>query len=103
MNVTSCARAVIYPFIRYKTAIVIAKDNNLFFANLELTKYTLIPSIIDKITVDIRFIPVYNFEVSGNHNYYVGINQILAHNKGRGGGGGRADRPRTRNVTKRAA
>ena len=58
---------------------------------------------IDKITVDIRFIPVYNFEVSGNHNYYVGINQILAHNKGRGGGGGRADRPRTRNVTKRAA
>ena len=57
---------------------------------------------IDKITVDIRFIPVYNFEVSGNHNYYVGINQILAHNKGRGGGG-RADRPRTRNVTKRAA
>ena len=29
---------------------------------------------------------VYNFEVSNNHNYYVGRNQILAHNKGGGSG-----------------
>ena len=63
---------------------------------------------INKITVDIRFIPVYNFEVSGNHNYYVGVNQILAHNKGGGGrrprgGSGRQERPRTRTVSKKAA
>lgn len=31
----------------------------------------------------IRFRKVYNFEVSNTHNYYVGENQILAHNKGR--------------------
>lgn len=38
---------------------------------------------------------VYNFEVSNTHNYYVGQNQILAHNKGgRRGGGRRAERNR---------
>lgn len=47
--------------------------------------------IID-IDIDIKATRVYNLEVSGNHNYYVGTNQILVHNKGggrrRGGGGG---------------
>lgn len=51
--------------------------------------------VIHKIEVNIEHQTVYNFEVSGNHNYYVGRNQILAHNKGggkkgKGGGGGKA-------------
>lgn len=50
--------------------------------------------VIHKIEVNIEHQIVYNFEVSGNHNYYVGRNQILAHNKGGGkgkkGGGGKA-------------
>lgn len=37
---------------------------------------------IDSIKVDRRSVKVYNFEVSGNHNYYVGEHKgILAHNK----------------------
>lgn len=44
--------------------------------------------VIHKIEINIEHQIVYNFEVSGNHNYYVGYNQILAHNKGGGGGGG---------------
>lgn len=40
---------------------------------------------IFKIKVKVRSLLVYNFEVSHNHNYYVGCNQILAHNKGSGG------------------
>ena len=43
---------------------------------------------IFKIKIKVRSLLVYNFEVSHNHNYYVGRNQILAHNKGGGGGGG---------------
>lgn len=39
---------------------------------------------IEKIETQLKFIPVYNFEVSNNHNYYVGKNSILAHNKGGG-------------------
>ena len=46
--------------------------------------------MIHKIEVNIEHQIVYNFEVSGNHNYYVGYNQILAHNKGGGGGGSKA-------------
>ena len=46
-----------------------------------------------KIENRITFRKVYNFEVSNTHNYYVGQNQILAHNKGgRGRRGGRARR-----------
>ena len=45
---------------------------------------------IFKIKVKIHSLLVYNFEVSHNHNYYVGRNQILAHNKGGGSGGGSA-------------
>lgn len=40
-----------------------------------------------KISINIETRYVYNFEVSNNHNYYVGINRILAHNKGGGSGG----------------
>ena len=43
---------------------------------------------ISKIKTKVRFLKVYNFEVSNTHNYYVGENKILAHNKGGGGGGG---------------
>lgn len=46
--------------------------------------------VISNINVKIQTTTVYNFEVSDNHNYYVGHNQILAHNKGGGGGGGKA-------------
>ena len=51
--------------------------------------------VIHKIEKHLEHQIVYNFEVSGNHNYYVGRNQILAHNKGgkkgkKGGGGGKA-------------
>jgi len=38
-----------------------------------------------KIESEFKFKKVYNFEVSNTHNYYVGENQILAHNKGGGG------------------
>ena len=44
--------------------------------------------VISNIEVKVQSTTVYNFEVSYNHNYYVGRNQILAHNKGGGGGGG---------------
>ena len=50
--------------------------------------------VIHKIEINIEHQTVYNFEVSGNHNYYVGRNQILAHNKG-GGGGGKGSTPKT--------
>ena len=46
--------------------------------------------VISNINIKIQTTIVYNFEVSDNHNYYVGRNQILAHNKGGGGGGGSA-------------
>lgn len=46
---------------------------------------------IFKITKRFQFRKVYNFEVSNTHNYYVGDNQILAHNKG-GGSGRTAER-----------
>ena len=53
---------------------------------------------INNIDIDIKAKRVYNLEVAGNHNYYVGLNQILVHNKGgrRRGGGGRG---RTASVT----
>lgn len=41
---------------------------------------------IKKIETKVEFLTVYNFEVANNHNYYVGHNSILAHNKGGGGG-----------------
>lgn len=44
--------------------------------------------VISNINIKIQTTTVYNFEVSDNHNYYVGRNQILAHNKGGGSGGG---------------
>ena len=59
---------------------------------------------IKKIDVILKFETVYNFEVSNNHNYYVGKNQILAHNKGRGGrGGGRGRAARTQVVRSQAS
>jgi len=36
------------------------------------------------IGIEFKVLPVFNFEVSNNHNYYVGKNSILAHNKGGG-------------------
>jgi hypothetical protein len=41
--------------------------------------------LIHNIEVNIEHQIVYNFEVAGNHNYYVGRDQILAHNKGGSG------------------
>lgn len=41
---------------------------------------------ITQIETEVKTTTVYNFEVSGTHNYYVGASQILAHNKGGGGG-----------------
>ena len=49
---------------------------------------------ISKIDTEVKPLTVYNFEVSNTHNYYVGENQILAHNKG-GGGGGKAKKKKT--------
>ena len=46
---------------------------------------------ISYINVEEKALTVYNFEVSNNHNYYVGSNQVLAHNKGGGGGGSNDD------------
>ena len=45
---------------------------------------------ISNIDIEKKFLTVYNFEVSNTHNYYVGENHILAHNKGGGGGGSKA-------------
>lgn len=41
---------------------------------------------ISDIDYEVKHETVYNFEVSDTHNYYVGKNQVLAHNKGGGGG-----------------
>lgn len=63
---------------------------------------------IHKISIRFRHTLVYNFEVLENHNYFVGKNQILAHNKGGGGGGGSAkkaqkiDKPKNSNDRYRA-
>lgn len=54
---------------------------------------------IYNITTETKAVVVYNFEVSGNHNYYVGYNQILAHNKGGGGGGNTKANPAKRTKT----
>lgn len=43
-------------------------------------------SIVD-IVVETKATKVYNIEVSGNHNYCVGLTRMLVHNKGGGGGG----------------
>ena len=51
MNVTSCALAVIYPFIKNITPIVIKKEIILFFDNLQFTKNTESPNIQAKIAV----------------------------------------------------
>ena len=63
-------------------------------SNLHIGDYVLFADgnwhPIFKIKVKIHSLLVYNFEVSHNHNYYVGRNQILAHNKGGGSGGGSA-------------
>ena len=48
---------------------------------------------VNEIKINLQFTTVYNFEVANNHNYYVGKNQILAHNKGGGGGGGGKSNP----------
>ena len=48
---------------------------------------------IIKINSELKHETVYNFEVSDTHNYYVGKNQILAHNKGGGGGSGSGKTP----------
>ena len=61
-------------------------------ANLKVGDWVLFADgtwhVIHKIEVNIEHQTVYNFEVSHNHNYYVGRNQILAHNKGGSGGKG---------------
>lgn len=41
---------------------------------------------IDNIVTEFKQTFVYNFEVAGNHNYYVGKDGVLSHNKGKGGG-----------------
>ena len=48
--------------------------------------------VIHKIDINIEHRTVYNFEVSHNHNYYVGRNQILAHNKNGSGKNGKKEK-----------
>ena len=50
---------------------------------------------ISDINIEEKPLTVYNFEVSNTHNYYVGENQILAHNKGGGGGKGSSKKAKT--------
>ena len=61
---------------------------------------------IHKISICFRHTLVYNFEVLENHNYFVGKNQILAHNKGGGGGSAKKaqkiDKPKSSNDRYRA-
>lgn len=49
---------------------------------------------INEIANEIKYETVYNFEVSNTHNYYVGKNKILAHNKGGGKGSGKDSAPK---------
>lgn len=72
--------------IKWIAAKELQIDNQVFFANGTWHK-------IKDIKVSIQLTTVYNFEVANNHNYYVGQNQILAHNKGGGGGGGGSSTP----------
>ena len=58
---------------------------------------------IKDIKVSVQLTTVYNFEVANNHNYYVGKNQILAHNKGGGGsGGGKSTPAEKKSLTKKS-
>ena len=63
------------------------KDNEVLFANGTWHK-------IKKIEKNMQALKVYNFEVMNNHNYYVGKNSILVHNKGGGGSPGAITPPR---------
>lgn len=58
---------------------------------------------ISNIDYEIKKEIVYNFEVSNTHNYYVGENGILAHNKGGGGkgSGGKDSAPKKQKREKR--
>ena len=58
---------------------------------------------ISDIDIETKFLTVYNFEVSNTHNYYVGKNQILAHNKGGGGGSGKAKKKKKKVLKKKTA
>lgn len=74
--------------------------------NLQVGDLVLLASgqlhTIDKIDIELKAEIVYNFEVSNNHNYYVGKNQILAHNKGGGRSPRAARQAATKTTTKKA-
>jgi len=50
---------------------------------------------INNIDIKVDIKTVYNFTVSNNHNYYVGKNKVLVHNRGGRRGGGSSSRPTT--------
>jgi hypothetical protein len=52
-------------------------QTNMAFINFEGKEV-----IIDKLIIVDKTAKTYNFEVADNHNYYVGKNEILSHNKG---------------------
>ena len=68
-------------FVQWIPAEQIQIGDYVFFADYTWHK-------ISNIQIKLKLITVYNFEVANNHNYYVGLNKILAHNKGGGSGGG---------------
>ena len=67
-------------------------------ADIQLGDYVLLADgtlyKISKINIQTKFLTVYNFEVSNTHNYYVGENQVLAHNKGGSSKGSKPKKPK---------
>ena len=53
----------------------------------EIFNYSGNKGKVEKISIETKNIKVYNFEVEGNHNYYVGQLSILAHNSCYGNSG----------------
>lgn len=74
-------------FIKRNNTIDWIEASNLKVGDLVFLANGTWTKILD-ILIDIETRYVYNFEVSNNHNYYVGTNRILAHNKGGSGGSG---------------
>lgn len=85
-------------FIQWIAAENLQVGDNVLFADGTWHK-------IKDIKVSIQLTTVYNFEVANNHNYYVGKNQILAHNKGggkKGKGGGSSTPAEKKSLTKKS-
>ena len=94
LRVTGIHRFLVSKDISFEPQWIAAQD-------LQIGDWVLLADntwhLIWKIEVNLEHQIVYNFEVAGNHNYYVGRNQILAHNKG---GSGKSSSPKAKEPKK---